>query len=108
MNLRMKINNTTRNILLAGAAAALVAVLTFFYNKTQTVDLRERNEIRDLLRELKDIDTHWDADVLRARFEMSADTMPVPDRGADAAKALQKLGTAARDIHSAVLAAVLP
>jgi signal transduction histidine kinase len=104
----MKINNTTRNILLAGAAAALVAVLTFFYNKTQTVDLRERNEIRDLLRELKDIDTRWDAGVLRARFEMSADTMPVPDRGADAAKALQKLGTAARDIHSVVLAAVLP
>src|SRR5208282_4317059 len=104
----MNINHTTRNILLAGAAAALVAVLAFFYAKTQTVDLRERNEIRSLLRELKDIDARWDADVLRARFEISTDTVTAPDRGADAAKALQKLGAAAQNIHSAVLAAALP
>jgi len=108
MSRRMKISNTTRNILLAGTAAILVAVLAFFYAKTQTVDLRERNEIRSLLRELKDIDTRWDADVLRARFEISADTVPAPDRGTDAAKTLQKLGAAAQDIHSAVLAAALP
>ena len=104
----MKISHSTRNILLAGAAAALVAVLAFFYAKTQAVDLRERDEISGLLRELKDIDVRWDADVLSARVEISADTVPAPDRSADAAKALQKLGAAARSVHSAALAAVLP
>jgi len=104
----MQINDPTRNALLIGAAAALIAVLAFLYDKTQTVDLRERNEIRALLRELKAIDIHWDNDVLHASSEMSTDAVPIPDRSADAARALQQLGAAAQNVHSAALAAALP
>ena len=104
----MKLNANVNNILLVGAAAALVAVLAFLYDKTQAIDLRERNEARSLLRELKDIDTRWDNDLLRAGAEGSANGIAVPDRSADATKALQKLDAAAQELHSAALAAALP
>ena len=104
----MKLNTATRNGLLAGAATALVVTLAFLYDRTQAVDLRERNEARSLLRELKDIDTRWDNDVLHAHSKMSLDVVPMPDRGTDAARALQQLAAAAQNVHSTALAAALP
>jgi len=104
----MKIESRIRNALLIGAAALLIAVLWFLYTKTQAIDLRGRDEMLGLLRELKDIDTRWDIDVLRAHDDPAANGAPVPDRGADAAKALQQLIDADSHIHSAALAAALP
>ena len=65
-----------QNIALVIAAAGMVAALHFLYNKTQAIDLREQNEILGYLRELKDIDSRWDIDVLRARSELATTDLP--------------------------------
>ena len=60
-----------KNALLVVPSALLIAALAFLYLKTEAIDLREKNEILTLLRELKEIDSRWDVDVLRARSEAS-------------------------------------
>ena len=59
-----------KNALLVILSALLLAALAFLYLKTEAIDLREKNEILALLRELKEIDSRWDVDVLRARSEL--------------------------------------
>ena len=60
-----------QDILLAIAACILIGVLTFFYDKTQAVDLREQNEVLGLLNELKDIDNRWDLETQRALIDLA-------------------------------------
>ncbi len=95
-------------ILLCIAAAALAAVLAFLYDKTQAVDLREQNDVLGLLRELKDIDSRWDVDVVRTRSELAAAGVPAPDRAAAAGKTLESLRAAVHRTSSAGLRAGLP
>ena len=85
-----------QTVLLCVAAAALVAALAFLYDKTQAVDLREQNEILGFLRELKEIDSRWDVDVLRARAEFPRPDCPRPRscRSAAANKGAAKPGAA--------------
>lgn len=83
--------NRLRHLLIAVAALALVAALVFLYDKTQAVDLRERNEIAALLDTLRKIDGRWDIDVLRERIEFDANQMPAPNRAAAATQALATL-----------------
>src|SRR5689334_18298276 len=104
----MKKSEALHNALLAVVALALVAALAFLYDKTQAVDLRERNDILGLLRELKEIDSRWDVDVLRAHSEFDTNELPAINRGAAAAKALQSLAEAARRTESPALTAGLP
>jgi hypothetical protein len=72
----MKISEPVQNVLLALGAAALLGALFFLYDKTAAVDLRERNNVLGLLRELKETDVRWDVDVLRARIETESATAP--------------------------------
>jgi signal transduction histidine kinase len=102
------LNNSVRNILLAVGALALIGVLFFLYEKTHAVDASKQNEVLGLLRELKDIDNRWDADVLRARLEPTAAAVPLIDRSRDASKALQDLAAAGQATGSAAIAAALP
>jgi signal transduction histidine kinase len=95
------------NALLALGALGLLAALAFLWEKTQAVDLRERNEILGFLRELKEIDARWDVDVLRARTEAGAAELPAIDRTAAATKALQRL-SAFDETQSAALRAGVP
>jgi signal transduction histidine kinase len=104
----MKISEPVQNVLLALGAAALLGALFFLYNKTEAVDLRERNDVLGMLRELKDIDARWDADVLRARLAADAGTAPAIDRSRAARKALQNLEAARESLASPALAAALP
>ncbi len=104
----MKKSEALHNALLAVVALALVTALAFLYDKTQAVDLRERNDILGLLRELKEIDSRWDVDVLRAHSEFDTNELPAINRGAAAAKALQSLAEAARRTESPALTAGLP
>jgi signal transduction histidine kinase len=104
----MKISEPVQNALLALGAAALLAALLFLYNKTEAVDLRERNEILGMLRELKEIDVRWDVDVLRTRLEPEAAAAPAIDRVAAARKTLQSLDTARQAIASPALTSALP
>jgi two-component system NtrC family sensor kinase len=99
---------TLKNSLLGLAALAMVGALVFLYDKTQAVDLRERNEILGFLRELKEIDGRWDVDVLRARLESSANELPVINRTPAAVKSLQQLNSALQNTPSATLNAWLP
>jgi hypothetical protein len=76
MSVTMNKAETLKNGLLGLAALAMVGALVFLYDKTQAVDLRERNEILGFLRELKEIDGRWDVDVLRARLEPTPTSCP--------------------------------
>ncbi len=103
--------NALRNSLLGlAAAAALVGALVYLYDKTQAVDLRERNEVLGLLRELKDIDARWDVDVLQAKLEFGAaeEGHLARDRAAAARRALQRLADAGQRTSSTALSAGLP
>jgi len=94
--------------LLCVGAAALAGALAFLYNKTQAVDLRQQNEILGYLRELRDIDSRWDVDVMRARADFAAAELPAPNRAASAAKALDNLTAASQRTPSNALSAALP
>ena len=94
--------------LLCVGAAALAGALAFLYNKTQAVDLSQQNEILGYLRELRDIDSRWDVDVMRARADFAAAELPAPNRAASAAKALDNLTTASQRTPSNALSAALP
>jgi two-component system NtrC family sensor kinase len=99
--------NATRNLLLALAAAALIGTLVFLYHRTQALDLRERNEVLGMLRELRDIDTRWDLDVLRARTDLAPNSWPMVNRAAAAKKTLASLSAAAAGADSPALNAGL-
>src|SRR5450631_3480959 len=94
--------------LLCIGAAVLAAVLAFLYDKTQAIDLRQQNEILGFLRELKEIDSRWDLDIVRARSEFAATDLPAPNRAAAAGKALENLSAAVQRTPSSALSAGLP
>ena len=101
-------NRALHNVLLAIASLAMIAVLGFLYLKTQSVDLPEQNEILGLLHELKNIDSRWDVDVLRARAEFGAESVAPIDRRAQAGKTLKRLTVASRNVSSESLTSGLP
>src|SRR5258705_2729471 len=103
----MNKNELLHTVLLCVGAAALAGALAFLYNKTQAIDLRQQNEILGYLRELKDIDSRWDLDIVRARSEFAAE-LPAPNRGPAAAKALENLTAAVQRTPSAALTPALP
>jgi signal transduction histidine kinase len=92
-----------KNVLLVVLSALLLAVLAFLYFKTEAIDLREKNEVLALLRELKEIDSRWDVDVLRARSELAPPSLAPLDRGQIAAQALDRLARAAKETDSRAL-----
>jgi len=56
-------------------AVVLAAALAFLYYKTDIGEFRKQVQIASYLRELKDIDTRWEAELLRLRGEIG--TAPV-------------------------------
>ena len=90
-------------MLIALVALALVAALAFLYEKTQAVDLSERNDIAAFLGALREIDGRWDVDVLRERTELDPNQMTAPNRAAAARKALAGLTAAVPRANSAAL-----
>ena len=95
--------NNFRHLLTAIVAGALIAALAFLYDKTQAVDLRERNDIAALLDTLREIDGRWDIDVLRERSELDPNQLAAPNRTATARKALASLAVIAPRADSAAL-----
>jgi signal transduction histidine kinase len=65
-----------QNILTGLVVLAMLAALWFFYDKSETVDLREQNEVMSLLNEVKEIDGRWDMEVRRARFDFASQEVP--------------------------------
>ena len=95
--------NKLRHLLLAIVALALVAALAFLYDKTQAVDLRDRNEIASVLSALREIDGRWDVDVLRERSELDANLMAAPNRTGAAKAAIASLRSIVPRTDSAAL-----
>jgi len=95
--------------LLGLVAVGLVALLGFLYIKSQGVDYRRQGEILGYLRELREIDSRWDFEVLRARTEgHSGKTKLADDRGERAPEILRRLQQAAAEASSGALTRELP
>jgi len=92
-----------KNLGLLMLALVLVAGLAILYAKTETIDLREPNNIASLLRELKEIDGRWDVDILRLSMESDVGVRPPIDRRPGAEKALGELLAAAERTGSTAL-----
>jgi two-component system NtrC family sensor kinase len=93
------------NIMLVMAAIASISALAFFYQKTQAVDLREQNEVFDLISELRVIDNRWDFEVQRARNESGGQPTQINADAGD--KALRSITRIAQRTTSNVLRAGL-
>jgi signal transduction histidine kinase len=61
-----------QNILMGLVVLIMLGALWFFYDKTESVDLREQNEVMGLLNSVKDVDNRWDLEVRRARIDLSS------------------------------------
>ena len=95
--------NHLRHLIIAIVGLALVAALAFLYDKTQAVDLGERNEIAAHLNALRDIDGRWDVDILRERTEIDPNQLAAPNRTAAAKSAIAGLTAAVPRVDSAAL-----
>ena len=60
-------------------AVALASTLAFLYMKTEAIDFKKQSLILSYLRELKDIDAKWDAELLRSRFDLGKGRAPQRD-----------------------------
>jgi len=70
-------------------AIALAAALAFLYYKTDIGEFRKQVQIASYLRELKDIDTRWEAEVLRLRSESGPPTITTGHLADQLKRALQ-------------------
>jgi hypothetical protein len=68
-----------RTIVGAALAIVLAATLAFLYMKTEAIDFKKQSQILSFLRELKDIDAKWDAELVRSRFDPGKDRLPQRD-----------------------------
>lgn len=98
-------NNSDKlhNILIAIVIVILIAILAFFYDKTQAVDLREQNEVLGLLNELKDIDNRWDFEAQRARIDLGKSDLMAFSRADAGDKALRDTTRVAQQTTSSAL-----
>ncbi len=60
-------------------AIVLVGTLAFLYLKTEAIDFKKQSLLLSYLRELKDIDAKWDAELLRSRFDQGNSQVPQRD-----------------------------
>jgi two-component system, NtrC family, sensor kinase len=97
-----------RNVLLGIGALALVAALVFLYDRTQAIDLRDRGEVLAYLKVLKEIDSRWDLEALRARVEPGASSPPAVNRAEAATRALRDLASALEKTPSPAVGAGMP
>ena len=93
-----------RAALIAVGAALLVALLGYLYLKTHGADVKRKNEVLTLLRELKEIDVRWDMDLWRMRTEFKAPPAAIPDTKTMLARVQRDLTSAAQGLNSPELA----
>jgi hypothetical protein len=92
-----------RQALFGACAVLLAAILGFLYLKTQGADIKRRNEVLVLLRDLKEIDSRWDVDILRSRSEFEPSPAAAPDYGATLTRLRRELSAASESLGSPVL-----
>ncbi|MEP7067895.1 MAG: ATP-binding protein [Usitatibacter sp.] len=82
---------TTRGVLGALGAAFLLAALVFLFVKTAGIDFQHDSHALSLLRELKDLDAHWDDDAARIANDFAGTAAPQADFSAMMARTLQEI-----------------
>jgi signal transduction histidine kinase len=97
-----------RQALFGACAILLAAILGFLYLKTQGADIKRQNEVLALLRELKEIDSRWDFEILRSRNEFEPAPAAAPDYSATLARIRRELAVASEALGSPVLQRGLP
>ena len=105
---RARATRTLRRLLLAAITVVLAAILGYLYLKTEGADFKRQNEVLAALRELKEIDSRWDVDILRAHTELAPTQPPVPDPAAALPRLQRELAEAGAAVGSAVLERGLP
>jgi two-component system, NtrC family, sensor kinase len=65
-------NRTMRGALQALGAAFLLAMLAFLFVKTAGMDVKQDTHALSLIREMKELDSRWDDDVLRVANDFSS------------------------------------
>ncbi len=65
-------NRTMRSALQALGAALLLAMLVFLFVKTAGMDVKQDSHALSLIREMKELDSRWDDDVLRVANDFSS------------------------------------
>ena len=83
-------NRTTRFGLQVLAAGILLAALAFLFVKTAGLDVKNESQALSLLREMKELDNHWDDEMLRLADDFAAPT-PRSDFAAMMARSLAEL-----------------
>jgi len=79
-----------RTALLIGIAALLLGTLAFLYSRTEAIDFKRDAQALSLLRELRDLDTRWDADASRLASAPVGSPAPT-DRSGPLARILREL-----------------
>jgi signal transduction histidine kinase len=79
-----------RGALLALGAAILLAALVFLFVKTAGIDFRQDSQALNLLREMRDLDSHWDDEASRLANDF-AGTQPRGDFAAMIGRTLSEL-----------------
>jgi signal transduction histidine kinase len=97
-----------RSALIAAVSIALAGILGFLYVKTQGADFKRKNEVLEMLRELKEIDARWDVDLWRSRVDLAPPQVPPADYGPTLARMQQELAAAEQALGSPVLTRGLP
>ena len=82
---------TTRGALGALGAAFLLGTLVFLFVKTAGIDFQHDSHALSLLREMKDLDTHWDEDAARIANDFAGTAAPQADFSAMMARTLQEI-----------------
>ena len=91
--MNMKINRVARGALIGIVAIVLLGMLVFLYSRTQALDFKTDAATLSLLRELKELDTRWDADAALYAATLAPD-VAVPERGPTLSRILRELGRA--------------
>jgi signal transduction histidine kinase len=97
-----------RRLLLAAVTIVLAGILAYLYFKTEGTDFKRHNEVLATLRELKEIDSRWDVDILRAHTELAPPRAALSDQAAAVARIQRELTAASAEIGSTALARGLP
>ncbi len=82
----------------------LAGILVFLYFKTQAVDIRKQNEIVGLLRQLKEFDSRWNGELLRARSDPATPDIRSEEISASLERVEQELTQTSRALGVSTLA----
>lgn len=100
----MVLSRKSHGAIVALGAAILLGALVFLFVRTEGIDFKSDAQALGLLREMKDLDTRWDADALGIANTFAPASVPIVDRGPLVSRLLKELeASAPRDAFAGQL-----